>query len=633
MTAAPQTTPAPDATATRATRATEATQVPDETTAPRTTPTLDATTASDTTPVHRANPAALVANTVLANTVLANTVLAITVLALAIRLIDLGGASLWFDELLEYERATGTWRETLMGRGIDQDPPLFALFNRLWFAIIPAHSEFWLRFPSALAGSAAVWLVGRWSGARFGPVVGILSALFMAIAPVHVHYARELNQYVWMTLIAVVAIIAWERVRRSWKGRDWVAYGVVSALALLTHYGLAFPLAVMGIDLSLGARRRSKSNLEAGGTESADFVELDNPPRTPEHAERRTADRPPRPSWRPLVVYIVVIGVLVTSLMALGLSNRLDTGHVQKRWGGTHLQKEIDYILDTGWREVLVFFFLPFAGGTALPIVRALSLLSLAGIIDLWRRAPAGKRIFGGLLGGTLSMTYVASVFGLYPLGFRYGLFNAPLLLVALAGGVAWAGRTVGRLTARLAVTERHPATEHHPLIARPSVIATTTTLATLTALIAAAFVAFWPHEWWDNPHLSVPREHGREVAAVLDSTAEPGDAIYVYHAAAPAFRYYGLGAGAAGDLSDRASIVWGRPFDSRSADEAAREAELIETATESSSTGRVLLYFVHVNAAERSALHVALDDGPLMQVGKGEERGGNAVVEVWIPR
>lgn len=514
--------------------------------------------------------------------------LAATTLALAVRLLNLGGPSLWFDELLEYERATGAWRELLLGRGIDQDPPLFALANRLWLTLAPSQSELWLRLPSALAGTAATWLVGWWAGRRFGALIGGLSALFMALAPVQVHYARELNQYVWMTLLVIVAIITWERVRDSWALRDWMLHAAVSAVALLTHYGLAFPLIVMGLDLALGARRRHRTV-----------------------AAQRAHARPPKPTspWRPLIVYTLVIGTLVAALLWLGLADRLDTGHVQKRWGGTHFQKELDYILDTGWREVLVFFFLPFSGGWSLPIVRAMSLLSLAGIVDLWRRAPAGRRVFGGVLGGTLALTYVASVFGLYPLGFRHGLWNAPLLLVALAGGVAWAGRVVGRgITAP----------------------AKTIVNGMLTAAICAAFIAFSPHEWWNNPHLTVPREHGREVARLLISSATTDDAIYVYHAAAPAFRYYGIGPGVAIEGGAKAPIMWGRPFDSRDADDVAREAKRVLAAAQGSPSGQVFLYFVHVNAAERAALHVALEDGPLTPARGATERGGNALMERW---
>ena len=582
--------------------------------------------------------------------------IAILALALAVRIVDLGGPSLWFDELLEYERATGTWRELLVGRGIDQDPPLFALFNRLWFAVIPVHSEALIRLPSALAGTAATWLVGSWAARRFGRQIGILSGLFMALAPVQVHYARELNQYVWMTLLALIAILTWERVRESWSGMDWLAHGILTIASLLLHYGLAFPLAVMGIDLALTARRRSRPGADRPSPHSS-------PPPPPQ----RPSPAPPAP-WRPLIAYALAVGAVIGILLALGLADRLDTGHVQKRWGGTHLEKEIDYILDTGWREVLVFFFLPFAGGTAIPIVRALSLLSLVGLVDLWRNTPSGRRIFGGLLLGTLTMTYIASVFGLYPLGFRHGLFNAPLLLVALAAGVKWVGRTLGAIADRLADRSADPTADptaepiadgtadpiDHPTVDRPADLTVYPTAgpptprrrtepAIITGLaggICATFLAFSPLEWWPNPHLSVPREHGREATAAIVSLGAPGEAIYVYHAAAPAFRFYALGGGSAEERADghpkgRAdidSILWGRPFDSRDAQAVALEAGRIAAAAHAGPSGRVLLYFVHVNAAERAALHVALEDLDLSSALAPLTWGGNAVVESWSP-
>jgi len=481
---------------------------------------------------------------------------AVTAVALAVRLAALGSASLWFDELLEYERATAPWREVLLGRHIDQDPPLFAMLHSAWLHVAPSHSEAWLRLPTAVAGSLAVWMLGRWAGGLFGHRTGLLAALFMALAPVHVHYSRELNQYAWMTLLMLVCLVTWERVRRGGSTADWSMHALASAAALLTHYGMAFPLAIMTVDLLAITARRGQAG----------------------HRQQRA-----------MAAYAGLLLFIGAALLAGGLGERLDTGHVQKRFGGTHLQKELDYFLDAAWRQILVFFHFPFAGGSALAFTRAFSGLELAGALSLSAKHRAGTRVFAGMLGGTVALSYLASLFGLYPIGYRYGLYAAPIMLVPLAGGCLLLGRLpLGRYLTALSA-----------------------------AAVCAAFVAFAPHASWDNPHLTVPREEARPVIAQLAQRFRDGEALYVYHAALPAFRYYALGprlGAATAQCFREAPLVEGDAFESLSADAVAREAGRILDAATTSPGRAVWLFWTHVHAANLAAIETALAALPLRE-------------------
>lgn len=470
--------------------------------------------------------------------------LGLAALGLAYRLAGLGQRSLWLDELLEWERARLPWLQALLGRGIDQDPPLYALFLHVWSQVGPAASEAWLRLPSALAGALAVWLFGRWAWWLFGPAVGAGTALFMALAPVHVHYARELNQYALLTALSGALLLVWERVRTRGGAADWAALSALTALGLGSHYGLAFPLAIVGLDLVW------RAVVERRGGATA------------------------RQAYAGLAAWLLLSALLVAGLLWLGLAERLDIGHVQKRFGGTHPAKELAHVTDVGWRHILVFYLLPFAGGWALPLVRLMALAALAGAADLWRRTPAGPRVVGGLLGGTLLLSYLTDLFGLYPLGYRYGLYAAPLLLICLATGLTWLSRAL-------------------PGRAGPS--------AALAgaAVVCASFLAFSPLEpWsWDNPHLSVPREEMRPLLDALETGAGAAEPWYVYHGAGPAFRFYGPAR--AGD------VAWGAPFDSRNAGAARAEAARVRAAA--GAGGAVWLLLSHAHPAESEALRTAL--------------------------
>jgi len=491
----------------------------------------------------------------------------IALVALATRAVALDAHTPWFDELLELGRAQLPLAQRLFGRPIDQDPPLYALFLAAWQTIGSSAGAWWPRLPSALAGTAAVVLAGGWATRLGGRRVGAMVGLFVALSPVHVHYAREINQYAFVALWSVALMVAWERLR---AGNDettaWLVLGAVSLAALGTHYGMAFPLAVIGLDLGRQARTTRR--------------------------------------WRPWLAWSLALAAALAVLLALGLGDRLDIGHVQKRFGGTHLAKELSYIADVGWRDVLVFTFFPFAGGAALPITRALSALAAVGAVALWRRAPAGRRIVGGWLGGTLALTYLGSLFGLYPLGYRHGLFNAPVWMLLVAAGIdavaGWLGKFAGRLDALVAAAVRWG----------------------LAALVVAAFVAFSPLAWWPNPHLAVPREDLGPVLAAALNRRRPGEGLYVYHGAELAVRFLqpGLGGdprfaaldraraengGPAAAARAAAGVVWGRPFDTRDAAAASREAARIAAAAR--PTGRVWTVWTHVHPADRAALVTAL--------------------------
>ncbi len=398
-------------------------------------------------------------------------IVAITLVALAFRLLDLDRHSLWFDEALEVGRAAGNLSLTLRGRPIDQDPPLLALGLHLWLRI--GRGEWWLRVPNALVGAATVFLAARWASWRFHARIGVFTGLLAACAPVLVHYSQELNQYAPLVLGSVVLLLGWDGVVRRNRRRDWGLAGAASALGLATHYGMAFPVAATACHLTAWTRRQDRA------------------------------------TRRRLGIYLAVLGGTTLLLMALGLAERLGVWHLQRRFGGTHLAKEIGYLSDILWREVLVFFLLPFSGGPSLWAVRVLAAIGLLGACHLWRCGPSGRGLIGVSFLLSLAMVYPFDGLGLYPIGHRYVLFAAPPFFLALAAGL-------DRLT-----------TFHRRL-----------GLA-LAASSIALFVAFSPQGRWPNPWLAVPREEMRPVVAAMTAARQTDELLYVYYAAQPAFAYY----------------------------------------------------------------------------------------------
>ncbi len=452
--------------------------------------------------------------------------------ALLWRLAWLGRPSLWFDEALEWYRASGPVGRALFGGPLDHDPPLLPLLYFVWTRL--GDGEVWLRLPAVVAGTGAVLLTGLWATRLFGRRVGRLAALSMAVAPVQVYYGQELNQYAWVLLFTMASLLGLEDVRERGGWWDWLRYVVVAALALATYYGLVFPLAAQWLYLAWRATRRRDGR-----------------------------------GWLWLGTYAVVFVATAATLWRLGLAERILVPHAVRRWGWPTAELEWAFFHDVFWREVVVFYLLPFSGGPALVVVRFLSLAALGGAIHLWRRYPAGPRAVtvGFLL--PLLLTYVASGWALYPFGFRHGLFVTPVLLTALAGAGVW-------------LLDRW----------RPAGIVA-------VAATMAVFLAFAPQRWWDNPWMAPPREEMRAVVAELTAERRPGAPVYVYDSARYAFQYYYSRDGA----SPSGAVVWGEPFEG---DEVTREAARLDD-TMGSDVARLWLVFSHVEGEEDTALVDAL--------------------------
>jgi hypothetical protein len=396
--------------------------------------------------------------------------IALVLLALALRLWQLDAHPFWFDERLELERAGADLRTLLFGRPIDQDPPLGALVWRLWMALGggPGHplatSEFWMRLPGALLGAITVALAYAWAGRRFGRRRAALFALLLAIAPVSVHYAQELNQYAAVPLLTLLILIAWEGVVLRGRPADWRRLTLVSALCLLWHYSLAFMVGGTCVDLAWRAWGRRDTMLtqtsRAPGTS-----------RTSGTSGASWTSRISRTSWdswtsrdsasSPLLRHTLWLGMILALLLWLGLADRAATPHLDQRLFGTSPIKELDYLVDRLWREMVVFFALPFSGGPALVGAGAIGILAALGARWMWRDSRgridgvSGRclLVVGFLL--PLALGYPADILGLYPLGFRWLLHLLPLYLLALATALdaLWRKATgLGRLATGLVV-------------------------------------------------------------------------------------------------------------------------------------------------------------------------------------
>jgi hypothetical protein len=169
------------------------------------------------------------------------------ILAFALRLYQLGGDSLWGDEIFTATQSSLPVGELLRWTAGDIHPPgYYLLVGRLadglgWAHLSPSALTDWLwRFPSVLAGVLAVAVTYRLGTELLSRRVGLASALLLAVSPVAIQYSQEARMHELFLLGVTLSTWALARALASpdqW--RWWLIYALAMAFSLYTVY-LAF---------------------------------------------------------------------------------------------------------------------------------------------------------------------------------------------------------------------------------------------------------------------------------------------------------------------------------------------------------------------------------------------------------
>ncbi|HET7508901.1 MAG TPA: glycosyltransferase family 39 protein [Solirubrobacterales bacterium] len=187
----------------------------------------------------------------------------LTALGAALRFATLGVQSYHHDEIVTASRVlrVGFGHAMNAVSFSESAPPLYYAVAWFWTQITGT-GEYGLRSLSALCGVLTIpvaYLVGR---ELRGRRVGLLSAALVAVNPMLLWYSQEARAYAMLALFCALSLLYCVRALRGGRSRDqkrdFVAWGVFSALALATHYFAVFPLAA---EVLLLLRRRGRATL------------------------------------------------------------------------------------------------------------------------------------------------------------------------------------------------------------------------------------------------------------------------------------------------------------------------------------------------------------------------------------
>jgi mannosyltransferase len=171
----------------------------------------------------------------------------IFLLATALRLYNLGGPSLWFDEVLTVGlSSTSVENIPTVVRNSEQTPPLLHFIMHAWTGQFGLH-EFWVRFPAAAFGALAVGVTYLLGAALFGRREGCVAALLMALSNFQIAYSQEARVYSLLLLMSTLSCLAFVKVVR--EGGLWNQIGYVFATGVLywTHLHSVFVVAAQQV--------------------------------------------------------------------------------------------------------------------------------------------------------------------------------------------------------------------------------------------------------------------------------------------------------------------------------------------------------------------------------------------------
>jgi uncharacterized membrane protein len=177
-----------------------------------------------------------------------------------LRLRRLGVPSLWADELVSWWAASGDTLGQVISRTNEcmATPPLSFLVQHVSVGLA-GPGEWSLRLPSALAGIATIVVVFLAGRRLFGPAAASVSALLLAIHPVHLWFSTDGRPYSLAILLAAGSTWALSELVRSGRWAPAVAYAVLTAAMLHAQFIFVPFVLAQALALALAGRMGARA--------------------------------------------------------------------------------------------------------------------------------------------------------------------------------------------------------------------------------------------------------------------------------------------------------------------------------------------------------------------------------------
>jgi len=162
--------------------------------------------------------------------------LAVLLLGMGLRLYQLDTDSLWLDEV---KTATTSRLDFVSMLDFQMErsahPPLLYALTHCFIALVGT-SDFVLRLPCALLGSASIALAYKLAELLWTRKEGLIGAFLVAVNPYLVQYSQEARHYALMVFLVLFSLIFLLLALRRGGIACWLGFAVCTSLAIYTHY-------------------------------------------------------------------------------------------------------------------------------------------------------------------------------------------------------------------------------------------------------------------------------------------------------------------------------------------------------------------------------------------------------------
>jgi mannosyltransferase len=153
----------------------------------------------------------------------------------AAALVTITKFSIWFDEAFGAYLIRFDFWHVATYTAADVHPPFYYWLLKIW-SMVFGTSEIGLRSMSIFFGAVAIFFGYLLMKRLFGRRAAVFSLLLLAISPMFIRYSQEMRMYTLVTAIVMAATYVLTLATETGKRKLWIAYGVLVALGMWTHY-------------------------------------------------------------------------------------------------------------------------------------------------------------------------------------------------------------------------------------------------------------------------------------------------------------------------------------------------------------------------------------------------------------
>jgi len=152
----------------------------------------------------------------------------------AVRLFNLGGFSMWFDEAYSWHLGNQAVPRIVELAKIDNTPPVYHVLLHYWIKA-GAESDFMIRLPAAVFGILSIFFTFRLGKLIFGPKTALLAAGISALSFQLVPYSPENRMYSLQLLLGLISTYYFVLGLRTGNKKHFLLWSLSIIVSFYTH--------------------------------------------------------------------------------------------------------------------------------------------------------------------------------------------------------------------------------------------------------------------------------------------------------------------------------------------------------------------------------------------------------------